>query len=283
VSIERIGYYEANIDTIERSASQARQKNVNKNIDDLALSIEVQGLMEPVLLVEIEENKKYELIDGQRRFQAFLELRKKDPQKYSTIPCFRYKNTMEDWEKKAISINANITQQEMDDIDKINAVTAVFNQFGSIKLTKQQTGLSENTIRNYVKFNRLPQELKKAVEKGEVKITAALEAADLYDYDPTNEKNAPTKDILEAAKEMQKLVGKQKKRVKELSKTQPDKPKIEIIEEVKTTKRKTRPITIEVESDTYGRIDTYREKNDINSVPIAAADLVEEGLKANNL
>jgi len=283
MTIQRMGYYEASMDTIERSASQARQTNVNKNLEDLALSIEVQGLMEPVLLVEIQEDKKYELIDGQRRFQAFQILRKKDPQKFAKIPCFRYKNSMEDWEKKAISINANLTQQDMEEIDKINAVTAVYNQFGSVKLTKQQTGLSENTIRNYVKFNRLPQELKKAVEKGDVKIGAALEAADLYDYDPTNKNNAPAEDMLEAAKEMEKLVGKQKKRVKELVKTQPAKSKIEIIEEVKTTKRKTKPITIEVESDTYGRIDSYREKNEIDSVPLAAADLVEEGLKSNNL
>jgi ParB/RepB/Spo0J family partition protein len=283
MTIERMGYYEADLDTIERSAAQARQANVNKNLDDLALSIEVQGLMEPVLLVEIEKDRKYELIDGQRRFLAFSMLRKKNPQKFGKIPSFRYKNTMEEWEKKAISINANLTQQEMEEIDKVSAVTAVYNQFDSIKMTCQKTGMSESTIRRYVKFNRLPEDLKKAVEKGELKLSSAVESADLYAFDPTNKNNAPVKDMLETAREMEKLVGKQKKRVKELVKTEPDKPKLEIITEVKKTKRKTRPITIEVESDTYGRIDTYREKKEIDSVPLAAVELVEDGLKANDL
>ena len=283
MAIEKIGYYEANLDTIERSASQARQTNVNANLEDLLLSIQVQGLMEPVLLVEIVPDKKYELIDGQRRFQAYLSLQEKDPGKFSKIPSFKYKNTMEDWEKKAISINANLTQQPMDEIDRINGVTAVFNQFDSIKLTKQHTGLSEYTIRKYVKFNRLPKELKDAVEKGDLKVNSAIDAADLYDYDPDNTESFDTNDMFETAKEMQKLAAKQKHRVKQKKKADPTKPTREIIKEVKETKRTSKSITLEVESDTYGRLDSYKDKKELDSVESAVVDLIESGLDSNQL
>ena len=122
---------------------------------------------------------------------------------------------MEDWEKKSFSLNANLTQAPMTDMDKINAVTAVYNHFGSVRNTVKATGLSDGTVRKYVKVARLPPLLKDAVESGEIKIAAALDATDMHDYNADDPGNTDTSVIVATAKEMQKLAGKQKKRVKE--------------------------------------------------------------------
>ena len=282
--VKKIGYHEIDLDLIERARSQARQEKVNVGIEELALSIKVQGLMEPVHLVKIDNTGKYELIDGQRRFQAFAMLRDKNLGEYSKIPSFCYEDTMEDWEKKSFSLNANLTQAPMTEMDKVNAVTSVYNHFGSVRNTVKVTGLSDYIVRKYVKVNRLPPPLKAAVDNGEIKLSAALDATDIHDYDADDPGSADVSVIVATAKEMQKLAGKQKKRVKERKNEQPEKPVDEIIDEVKSVQRRTREITIKIESDTYERIGMYKDKkDDIGTIPLAAAELVEEGLIANQL
>ena len=282
--VKKIGYDEIGLDLIERGRSQARQANVNVGIEDLALSIRVQGLMEPVHLVKIENTGKHELIDGQRRFQAYGLLRDRHPGEFSKIPSFCYEGTMEDWEKKSFSLNANLTQAPMSDVDKVNAVTAVYNHFGTIKSTKEVTGLSEPTIRKYVKVSRLPPSLKDAVNAGEVKITSALDASDMYDYDANDQDSVDVSKIMELAKIMQTTKGKEKKRIKERVKEHPEVPPAEIAKEVKSVRRVEREIVIKVETDTYERISVYKDKkDDVDTIQSAAAELVEEGLTANDL
>lgn len=282
MAVKKIGYEEIDLNLIERGRSQARQTNVNVGIEDLALSIKVQGLMEPVHLVE-KDTGKYELIDGQRRFQAFRKLRDESPKMFSKIPCFCYKDTMEDWEKKSFSLNANLTQAPMTEIDKVNAITTVYNHFGKVSSTVRVTGLSAPTIRKYVKAARLPPTLKQAVEEGKLRLTSALDATDIHKYDDDPD-NADVSAIFDTAKEMQKLVVKQKKRVKERVKEEPDKPIKEVIKEVTETKRHIHQITVSVESDTYERINLYKDKkDDIDTISLATVELVEEGLASNNL
>ena len=284
MAVKRIGYHEIDLDLIERVQTQARQEKTNVGIEELALSIKVQGLMEPVHLVKVDNTGKYELIDGQRRYHAFTTLRDKNPREFSSIPSFCYEDTMEDWEKKSFSLNANLTQAPMTEMDKVNAVTSVYNHFESVRNTVKATGLSDYIVRKYVKVNRLPPPLKAAVDNGEIKLTAALDAADIHDYDADDPDDADVSVMVATAREMQKLAGKQKKRVKERKNEQPEKPVAEIIKEVKSVQRRTRQITITIESDTYERVGVYKDKkDDIDTISLAAAELVEEGLTANHL
>ena len=91
MTIERLpGYHEIDIspESIDTTKAQARQTNINKNVAELALSIETQGLFSPILVVDygdqVEPTKpRYELIAGQRRTLAHRDhLVKKDPEKY---------------------------------------------------------------------------------------------------------------------------------------------------------------------------------------------------------
>lgn len=280
--VKKLGYEEIDLDLIERGKSQARQEKINIGIEDLARSIEIQGLMEPVHLVKITSTGKYDLIDGQRRFQAFSRLRDENREKFSKIPCFLYEDSMLDWERKSFSLNANLTQSPMTNMDKTNAVTSVFNHFGNIKDTVKSTGLSEYIIRKHVKISRLPLQLKKAVEGGDIPIAAALDATDIHDYDVSDPTKTDVSVILTTAKEMQKLAGKQKKKVKEIKKEQPEKDLIEIIEDVKTVKRTKHSITIDVESDTYDRIGVFKERENIDTVD-AISQILEDGLDANDV
>jgi len=282
MAVEKIGYEEVELEAIRRSSAQARQSNVNVGMDELVDSIASQGLLEPIHVIEVEKGKLYELVDGQRRFQAFSILHEKNPQKFSSkIPSIVYKNTMEGWEKKTMSLHANLMQAPMTNQDRINAVTVVYETFGSIKYTARLTGFSEYTIRKYVRASRLPENLKTAVKNRELSVTTALDAADLYSYDADSPDDETAAHMLDAAKEMQKLAGKQKSRIKEIRRSNPEKPVQDIIADVKTKQRTRNEITVTVESDTYARIGSYQKKEGIDTIQLAAADLVEDGLEAN--
>lgn len=285
MTIKRIGYEEVDIspDVIDITKAQARQTDINKFVSELALSIKVQGLFSPILLVKLGDNK-YELIAGQRRMIAHRDiLSKKDPQKFAKIAAFVYENIMEEWEKKAISINENFTQEPMADEDRIAAVTACFNEFDSVRITSEKTGIPERRVRKYVKYARLPTVLKKLKDDGKVSLATALDTANLFDLDTSDLGNIPEDEIQVAALESQKLTSKQKKRVKEIKKEKPQEKIAEIINTVRTRKEKTIKVTVEVASDSYARLGVFKKKKEITSDPLAAEQLIDDGLDYNKI
>ncbi len=74
------------------------------DIEDLAKSIEVHGLLHPVVLHEIGE-ERYELIAGERRFRALRFL------KWETIPATVFKDKS-DLQAKAMEIEENIKRKD---------------------------------------------------------------------------------------------------------------------------------------------------------------------------
>ena len=277
--MKREGFREISIDDIDTTKTQARQTGIDKNIDKLASSIEIQGLFSPVLVVSLNENK-YELIAGQRRMKAYRDiLSKKDPEKFSKIPAFIYAD-LQEWEKKAISINENFNQEPMDENDKIAAVTACFNEFDNMKTTAEKTGISYDNVRKYVKYERLPQVLKEMKNSGEISLNTAIVTADLYGFDTSNTGNADIDDIKECAIELEKTTPKQKKHIKERRIETREPPKT-VIKEIKNKQESNRSITTEVASSTYVRIEKYRGKRELNSTALAASELIEEGLEKN--
>ena len=271
------------LNSICRGHIQARQTDMYAGVQDLADSILSWGLLDPIHVSRTEENGVYELLDGQRRFLAFSLLHERHPERFAEVPSFVHGAAMDDWEKKTLSIHANLLQMPMHRMDRVNAVTVVFKRFGSIKRTAEATGLSESTIRLYVEAARLPAALRDAVAKGTVSMKVALYAADMNAYDPDKHDNADDDEMLETAKEIQSLTGKQKQYAREMKKNEPGRPVREILADVRSVRRAVRDITISIESDTYSRIDLYRERAGLKTVESATLDLVEDGLATNEV
>ena len=283
MTIKRIGYDEVKIRSsqINTSRVQARQKNIDANIDALAQSIEHQGLLAPVLLVQLSRNE-YELISGQRRFKAYGKLFKEDPEKFEKIPAFIYENSMEEWEKSAISINENLTQEAMSEADKIAAVTACYNQFGKMTDVSERTGISYNNVRKYVKYDRLPNVLKEMRDKGSITLQEAIDAANLHDVDSPDLGKVPENEVKETAIALSKLSTKQKKRVFETKKTMPEEKTGIIIERVQKTKDTTRTVILEIASDTYARVETFKAEKEHRTMAHAVEALIRDGLNVND-
>lgn len=275
-------YKEIPAERINTTRFQARQQNIDANVDDLAASIEKQGLFSPILVTD-SGGGTYELIAGQRRMKAYRDiLALKDPGKFTTIPAFVYKNLPE-WKKKAISINENFNQEPMTETDKTAAVTTCYNEFGNMRTTSGKTGISYSNVQKYVKSERLPQILRDMKSDGKITLKTALETANLFGFDTPDMGSTPELEVQECAASLEKLTAKQKRRVREIQKEEPETPIPEIIIHVRERKRAITEVATEVTVDTHSRMQNYKEQNSIKSIPLAASELIEEGLERHRM
>lgn len=68
--------YDISLGDIEISEDNVRESRPETDLDELAASIKLHGLLQPVVLKGVFGKPKYELIGGQRRYLAHERLRK---------------------------------------------------------------------------------------------------------------------------------------------------------------------------------------------------------------
>src|SRR5574338_1518788 len=151
---------------------QVRTKDVGKEIDELADSIKILGLLEPIVVAPPDKDGNYEILTGQRRFTAVKQL--KWPKIMAAILAERVDESI----AKAISVTENVVRRDLSQIELINACTALYKKYGSAKHVSEATGLPYDIVRAYVKYDRLVEPLKKMVDSGGVDIKVALRAQD---------------------------------------------------------------------------------------------------------
>ena len=191
------------IDRIRVQKHNVRLHDIDKGVEDLATSIKAHGLLEPI--VAYKSDDQYFILTGQRRLNAYAILNDKYPgDGYDHIPCFVRDEPENDNQKKALSLAENITQLPMNESDLVKAVTDLYNVYGDYDMVKQKFGLSRYMVNKYVKQSRLPQELKDAVNHGEISpnpqsaINMAIKAVDAYSY--TKGCSTPIKVVIDLAK-----------------------------------------------------------------------------------
>ena len=148
---------------IEVSNLNVRKEGASFDIDDLAESIRIMGLLQPVLLMEKHGKGKYQLIVGQRRFLAHKKLKAK------TIRAMVVKELSNN-DAMIRSLVENVHRIELNHADAAKATTELYRRFGEdIKKVSKATGLSAYRIRQYVDIEALASEkTKKKLKAGNV-------------------------------------------------------------------------------------------------------------------
>src|SRR5262245_7077345 len=178
---------------------QVRTKDVGKEIDELADSIKILGLLEPIVVAPPDKDGHYEILTGQRRYMAVKQL--KWPKIMAAVLAERVDENI----AKAISVTENLVRRDLRQIELINACTALYKKYGSAKHVSEATGLPYDDVRKYVKYDRLVEPLKKMVDAGEIDIKVALRAQDAASVAG----DANVKDAVKFAKEMAPMSGVQ--------------------------------------------------------------------------
>ena len=161
-----------NIVSVVLADIQPSSYNPRKNFDEtslaeLAESIRQQGVLQPVGVRPIEENR-YEVIFGERRYRASLMAG------LETIPAVIYEVTDEVAEEMAVT--ENLQRKDVTPIEEANAYQKLIESCRhDIKSLAVQFGKSEDYIRTRLKFTTLIPEIANLLETDEITISVASE------------------------------------------------------------------------------------------------------------
>jgi ParB family chromosome partitioning protein len=138
----------------------------DSTIDDLAKSIEIQGLLSPVTVIK-KADGLYSLVAGQRRLRACRLLG------WGSIPAI-VREGITDADATAISLVENIHRADMNPRDKAVAFSVLLDRLESIRDVSRETGVGESTVRKYIRLLDLAPTLQDELAAGEAKNTRAL-------------------------------------------------------------------------------------------------------------
>jgi ParB family chromosome partitioning protein len=180
---------------IEAIKSGLTLKNIRtwfdeKSLVELANSIHRDGLMNPLVIMESEDddgNTVIELVAGERRLRAIQYIRGNLEDNFmdSGIPCITYVGTTA--EAKFVNASENIDRDAVDDVDVAYWVHARIDE--GVTQTELATKLHKTL--QWVNFRvlfheRASDEVKKALREGLISFTAGYELSKAMEADEQN-------------------------------------------------------------------------------------------------
>ena len=151
------------LDVLIVGKANVRTENIEESLADLMEHIHINGLLESIVVFSVDElnpghnlydsrkahNGKYEILAGQRRYNAFVELNKKYPgEGFDKIQCHIRTPPEDEEEAKAISIGENLTQLPMTLADSIDACDFLFKKYSDERIIA--FGISVQLAKKYV-------------------------------------------------------------------------------------------------------------------------------------
>lgn len=251
---------------------QVRTREPGKDVEQLAASIEKQGLLQPIVVCKSKQAGKWEILTGQRRFLAHKIL------KSETIKAAVLDEQVDEAEAKAISITENLIRRNLSGAELIDGITFLYNKYGTAKAVHDVTGIPYDDVRHYVKYPRLMDSLKKMVDKGEVDIKVAIKAQDAVEVgdDPPS-----AKDAIKLAKEMASMSDAQRRKLVQERKESPDTTVDDAIEQARTGSKITQVI-VTLTGDAHAALQRYASDQDMTQDE-AASGIIEEALISRGL
>ena len=141
-----ISFNEISVDSIDLNPFQPRTNFNKKDLDNLASSIKVLGLIQPIT-VKID-NDRYELISGERRLRAFKLL------KINNIPA--YVRKADDQASLEMALVENIQRKDLDPIEIAISYSRLIDELNiSQEDMSKRVGKDRSTISNYIRLLRL--------------------------------------------------------------------------------------------------------------------------------
>ena len=151
---------EIHLDQIEPNADQPRSLFDEEALKELALSIHEIGIIQPITLRQISENR-FQIIAGERRWRASQMAGLK------TIPA--YIRTINDENVMEMALVENIQREDLNAIEIALAYEHLLEQTGMTQeKVSERVGKSRTAIANYLRLLKLPAQVQMALQKKEI-------------------------------------------------------------------------------------------------------------------
>ena len=254
------------LDLVEPNSEQPRTRFSDENLEELAQSIRVNGIVQPIVVRR--KGERYQIVAGERRWRA---AQRAGLQKVPAVV-----KDVSDEKLLELALVENIQRQELNPIEEAKAYKNLINTVGlTQEMVAERVGKNRTVVTTSLRLLRLPDEIQKLIE--EEKLSAGHGRALLMLEDVEAQKR-----IAKTAMEMSLSVRETEKTVKRFSRgeSQPDKkiatkPKIDAnIKSAETKLRRYLGTNVhilpdgkgtggKIEIEYYGEIDLDRIFNSI--------------------
>lgn len=245
------------LEKIDVSLLNVRKANLEEGIPELANSIKEIGIQQPVVVFK-KEDKRYELIIGQRRYLACKKIGLRE------IPAL-ITTVKDETDATVRSFSENIHRLDLEYRDKMQVATALLNKLGSIRSVAEHLGVTQQTVRNYLGYAAVPESIKKMVDEGKFSASTATRIV---------ERIADEKQAIEIAEKIKEIPRSEDRMAMiDIAHENPDKSSKEIFRIVKEHSAM-KKITIHVTQIVYEALSQASKKYQSER-----ADVVKEALE----
>ena len=163
------------LEYLQRGRYQPRTNMHPETLDELAESIKAQGVMQPVVVRPLGENR-YEIIAGERRWRACQKAG------LETIPAVI--RDVSDEAAIAMALIENIQREDLNPMEEAIALQRLQDEF---ELTQQEVanavGKSRSTVANLLRLMNLSESVKTLLERGDIEMGHARALLSLADHE----------------------------------------------------------------------------------------------------
>ena len=151
--------FELSLDKIFVNPNQPRTNFDSNEIDNLAVSIKELGIIQPITVRKVNENK-YEIISGERRYRA------SKIANLDSIPCY-IKAIENDTELLKMSLVENLQRVDLDPIEIALTYERLINEYNlNIDIISKLVGKDRSTVSNYVRLLKLDPIVQSGIRDG---------------------------------------------------------------------------------------------------------------------
>ena len=151
---------DVDLDLIESNPDQPRSVFAEEKLEELAQSIKVNGLVQPILLRRLG-NGRYQIVAGERRWRA--------SQRAGLPRVKAIVREVADSQLLEIALVENIQRQELNPIEEAQAYYRLINNLGiTQEEVAQRVGKDRSSVANYLRLLKLPERVQKMLEGDEI-------------------------------------------------------------------------------------------------------------------
>ncbi|KAA0956281.1 nucleoid occlusion protein [Planococcus kocurii] len=146
------------LDKIHANKFQPRTIFDQEKIEELARTIHVHGVIQPIVVRKSEVEGEYEIIAGERRFRAMKSL------EWTEVPAII--RNLSDKETASIALIENLQREELTSIEEAHAYRNLLDiQEITQEALAQRLGKGQSTVANKLRLLKLPEEIQTALLK----------------------------------------------------------------------------------------------------------------------
>jgi len=151
------------IDLLQRSPYQPRTNFEPESLQELADSIKLQGVVQPIVVRPLSKNEKFEIIAGERRWRA------SQLAGLHEVPAIVRK--MDDQAAMCLALIENIQREDLNPMEQARAMSRLMQEFNMThELVADAVGRSRSTVSNLLRLLELDDRVKPMLESGDLEM-----------------------------------------------------------------------------------------------------------------